>query len=43
MNALKHICGASAGLASGLAVATALMIVFRQRYPRWYILSYMKL
>jgi hypothetical protein len=24
------------GLASGLAVATALMIVFRQRYPRWW-------
>jgi len=24
------------GLASGLAAATALMIVFRQRYPRWW-------
>ncbi len=24
------------GLASGLAVATALMILFRQRYPRWW-------
>jgi len=24
------------GIASGLAVATALMIVFRQRYPRWW-------
>ncbi len=24
------------GLTSGLAVATALMIVFRQRYPRWW-------
>ena len=24
------------GLSSGLAVATALMIVFRQRYPRWW-------
>jgi hypothetical protein len=24
------------GLASGLAVATALMVVFRQRYPRWW-------
>ena len=24
------------GLANGLAVATALMIVFRQRYPRWW-------
>lgn len=23
-------------LASGLVVATALMIVFRQRYPRWW-------
>jgi len=25
-----------AGISSGLAVATALMIVFRQRYPRWW-------
>jgi len=24
------------GLASGLSVATALMIIFRQRYPRWW-------
>ena len=24
------------GLAGGLAAATALMIVFRQRYPRWW-------
>jgi hypothetical protein len=24
------------GLSSGLAVATALMIIFRQRYPRWW-------
>ena len=24
------------GLVSGLAIATALMIVFRQRYPRWW-------
>jgi hypothetical protein len=24
------------GLASGLALATALMIIFRQRYPRWW-------
>jgi Domain of unknown function (DUF4389) len=24
------------GLAGGLAVATALMIIFRQRYPRWW-------
>ncbi len=28
-----HVFG---GLTSGLAVATALMIVFRQRYPRWW-------
>jgi Domain of unknown function (DUF4389) len=26
----------SSGVASGLSVATALMIVFRQRYPRWW-------
>lgn len=26
----------SGGLASGLAVATGLMIIFRQRYPRWW-------
>ena len=26
----------SGGIAGGLAVATALMIVFRQRYPRWW-------
>jgi hypothetical protein len=26
----------SGGLASGLAIATALMIIFRQRYPRWW-------
>ncbi len=26
----------SSGIAGGLAVATALMIVFRQRYPRWW-------
>jgi len=25
-----------AGLASGLSTATALMIIFRQRYPRWW-------
>lgn len=24
------------GIASGLAIATALMIIFRQRYPRWW-------
>ena len=24
------------GLASGLAAATAMMIIFRQRYPRWW-------
>jgi hypothetical protein len=29
----RHTVG---GLASGLAVATALMIIFRQRYPRWW-------
>ena len=28
-----HVFG---GLASGLVVATAMMIVFRQRYPRWW-------
>jgi hypothetical protein len=27
---------AAGGIAGGLAVATALMIVFRQRYPRWW-------
>ncbi len=27
---------AASGLLSGLAVATALMIIFRQRYPRWW-------
>ncbi len=32
-NVLKRNGG---GLASGLAVATGLMIVFRQRYPRWW-------
>ena len=26
----------SGGLAAGLAAATALMIIFRQRYPRWW-------
>jgi hypothetical protein len=26
----------ASGLASGLATATALMIIFRQRYPRWW-------
>ena len=28
--------GMTGGLAGGLAVATALMILFRQRYPRWW-------
>ena len=28
--------GSVGGLASGLSVATALMIAFRQRYPRWW-------
>jgi hypothetical protein len=27
---------AAGGVAAGIAVATALMIVFRQRYPRWW-------
>jgi hypothetical protein len=27
---------AAGGLASGLFTATALMIIFRQRYPRWW-------
>lgn len=32
----KEIAGNSGGIASGLAVATGLMILFRQRYPRWW-------
>jgi hypothetical protein len=33
---LKTTRETAGGLASGLAAATALMIVFRQRYPRWW-------
>src|SRR5215470_18391792 len=33
---VKRTRDTAGGLASGLAVATALMIVFRQRYPRWW-------
>jgi hypothetical protein len=32
----KEITHSSAGIAGGLTAATALMIVFRQRYPRWW-------
>lgn len=32
----KVVSSASGGIAGGLFVATALMIVFRQRYPRWW-------
>lgn len=31
-----NIIDRSGGLTSGIAVATALMLVFRQRYPRWW-------
>ncbi|MGD8325011.1 MAG: DUF4389 domain-containing protein [Gammaproteobacteria bacterium] len=31
-----EVVGRVGGLASGLIVATALMIVFRRRYPRWW-------
>jgi hypothetical protein len=31
-----HVIERTRHLASGIAVATALMIVFRQRYPRWW-------
>jgi len=31
-----HIVGAGGGLLAGLAFATALMIVIRMRYPRWW-------
>ena len=31
-----RISSSSSGILVGLAVATALMIVFRQRYPRWW-------
>ena len=33
---IKTTRDTAGGLVSGLAVATALMIVFRQRYPRWW-------
>jgi hypothetical protein len=33
---IKTTRDAAGGLASGLAAATALMIIFRQRYPRWW-------
>jgi hypothetical protein len=32
----EEVTQTSGGIASSLAVATALMIVFRQRYPRWW-------
>lgn len=31
-----NVIDRTGGLTSGIAVATALMIVFRQRYPRWW-------
>jgi hypothetical protein len=33
---LTRIRSTAGGLASGLAIATALMIIARQRYPRWW-------
>ena len=33
---VKKTRDAAGGLASGLGAATALMIIFRQRYPRWW-------
>ena len=32
----ETITGSSGGIAAGLFTATALMILFRQRYPRWW-------
>ena len=32
----EHVVGAGGGLLAGLAMATALMIVVRVRYPRWW-------
>lgn len=32
----KHISTHVGGIATGLFVATALMIIFRQRYPKWW-------
>ncbi len=36
VNEAGEVIEKTGSLASGLAVATALMIVFRQRYPRWW-------
>ena len=36
MNEAGQVVGRVGGLASGLVLATALMIVFRRRYPRWW-------
>jgi len=36
VNEAGEVVRRAGGLSSGLAVATALMIVFRQRYPRWW-------
>ena len=36
VNEAGEVIEKTGGLAGGLAVATALMIVFRQRYPRWW-------
>jgi len=33
---IKRTQESAGGLAAGLVVATALMIIFRQRYPRWW-------
>ena len=32
----ERVTTSTSGIAAGLAVATALMIVFRRRYPRWW-------
>lgn len=32
----RTVGGSGSGILAGLAVATALMILFRQRYPRWW-------
>lgn len=36
VNEAGEVIRRAGGLSSGLAVATGLMIVFRQRYPRWW-------
>jgi hypothetical protein len=36
LEAITEIAGAGGGLLAGLAFATALMIVIRVRYPRWW-------